>query len=140
MFAPVIKQSCSCQCQVVIKYLPVSFNMHCAAFETESLFSLVRLFVSSLAPSPRTIPGAGNVLLEVLYLAFLPQPCSIYSVMFTLTLSKALLVRNENILTFEKQANYCSDFPKIIVVARNFKLIGIISKASSKKQKLSEFS
>ena len=26
--------------------------------------------------------------------------------MFTLTLSKALLVRNENILTFEKQANH----------------------------------
>ena len=42
--------------------------------------------------------------------------------MFTLTLSKALLVRNENILTFEKQANYCSDFLKIIVVARNCKL------------------
>ena len=59
------------QYQEVIKYLPVSFNMHCAAFETENLFSLVRLFVSSLAPSPRTIPGAGNVLLEVLYLAFL---------------------------------------------------------------------
>ena len=62
--------------------------------------------------------------------------------MFTLTLSKALLVRNENILTFEKQANYCSDFLKIIVHSSQ-KLqvnIGIISKDSSKKQKLSEFS
>ena len=70
--APFIRQSCSCQFQVLIKWLPVSFNMHCEAFETESFFSLVRLFVSSLAPSPHTIPGAGTVLLEVLYLAFLP--------------------------------------------------------------------